>query len=99
MKPIKFKDQNITFAKEQPQYQPLPALKLNTPEGHVITCWKLSFKERIKVLFFGVVWMNILTFNKALQPSLLSTDRKKMFSLPNDNIKWKWLKRKQKELK
>jgi len=34
-----------------------------------------------------------------LQPSLLSTDRKKMFSLPNDNIKWKWLKRKQKELK
>lgn len=53
MKPIKFKHQNITFAENQPEYGSLPALKLDTPEGHVITCWKLSFKERLRILFFG----------------------------------------------
>jgi hypothetical protein len=53
MKPVEFKQQNVVFAKDQPEYQPLPALRLNTPEGEVISCWRLSFKERLHVLIFG----------------------------------------------
>ena len=39
MKPVEFKHQNVVFAKDQPEYQPLPALRLDTPEGEVISCW------------------------------------------------------------
>ena len=37
MKPISFKHQNIIFGKDQPEYQQLPALKLTTPQGEVIS--------------------------------------------------------------
>jgi len=70
MKPIKFKEQNCTFAESQPEYQPLPALKDEISEGcPVISCWKMSFKERLIVLFTGKLWVNFLTFKKPLQPS------------------------------
>jgi len=66
MKPIKFKESNITFAKDQPEYIPLPAFK--SEDGRIISCWELSFKERVKVLFTGRMWLSLLTFNKPLQP-------------------------------
>ena len=53
MKPVEFKHQNIVFAKDQPEYQPLPALRIDSPTGEVVSCWRLSFKERIKVLVFA----------------------------------------------
>ena len=33
MKPVEFKHQNIVFAKDQPEYQPLPALRIDSPTG------------------------------------------------------------------
>ena len=84
MKPIEFKDQNIVFAKDQPQYTPLPALKLGTPEGEVISCWKLSPIERIRVLFSGKIWLSMMTFNKPLTPSYMATKRKEVYSKPTD---------------
>jgi len=70
MKPIVFKESNVTFAKDQKQYLPLPAFK--NENGHVISCWKLSLVERMKLLFTGKLWMNILSFNKPLSPILPS---------------------------
>ena len=66
MKPVKFKQQNCVCAENQPEYIPLPAYK--SKEGIVTTCWKLSFVERIKVLFRGNIWWQTMTFNKPLQP-------------------------------
>jgi len=80
MKAIEFKDQNVVFAKDQPEYQPLPALKLDTQEGEVITCWGLTFRERLRVLFKGKVWVSMLSFNKPLTPLLLSTDSKELYT-------------------
>ena len=87
MKPVKFKDQNVVFAKDQPQYQPLPALRLDTPEGEVISCWKMSIKERLKVLFTGRVWVSLMSFNKPLTPSYISVHRKEVYSRPTDKKK------------
>lgn len=67
MKPIEFKESNVTFAKDQPEYLPLHAYR--SDDGEVISCWKLTFGERLKVLFTGKVFLQILTFNKPLQPS------------------------------
>jgi len=33
MKPKQFKEANTTFAKDQPEYEPLPALKNNSMQG------------------------------------------------------------------
>jgi len=85
MKPIEFKHQNVAFAKNQPEYENLPALKIDSSEGEVISCWKLSFKERIKVLFTGKIWMSLMSFNKPLTPSYLSVNRKEVYSLLDDN--------------
>lgn len=72
MRPIKFKESNVVFAKDQKEYLPLPAWR--DSDGTVISCWGLSFKERIKLLFSGRVWLRLLTYNKPLQPQRLDVD-------------------------
>lgn len=84
MKPIEFKHQNTVFAKDQPEYQPLPALKLDTPTGEVISCWKLTPKERIKIIFTGRIWLSLMSFNKPLTPSYLAVNRKDVYSHSDD---------------
>lgn len=61
----------ITFAKDQPEYLPLPALKFQ--DGLVVTRWSLSFWERLHVLFSGSVFLGMLTYNHPLQPVIMST--------------------------
>jgi len=73
MQPIEFKGVNVTYAKDQPEYTPLPVYK--TPDGEITSCWRLTFKERLKVLFTGNVWVSLLTFNKPLQPMRPFVDR------------------------
>jgi hypothetical protein len=72
MKPISFKGQNVVFAKDQPEYQPLPALRM--PDGEVITCWELSDEELEGVTKTKRIYLSQLTFNQALQPVKISVD-------------------------
>ena len=87
MKPIKFKECNVNFAENQDEYNTLPAFRNNTTQGEVITCWKLSFKERLKVLFFGCVWLNLLSFNNPLTPSFMTTNKYDIFNKEKFNFK------------
>jgi len=73
VKPIEFPEQNCVYAKDQPEYLPLPVHK--TPDGMVISCWALTWRERLKVAFTGRMWWSVLTFNHPLQPQLPSVDR------------------------
>lgn len=75
MKPTEFKEANVTFAKNQPEYLPLPALAFKDPQGIVITCWRLSFWERIKLLITGRVWVSTMTFLQPIQPLYLTTHK------------------------
>lgn len=46
MKPVEFPGVNVVFAKDQPEYIPLPAMKVpNDPQGIIITKWQLSPEE------------------------------------------------------
>ncbi len=76
MKPIKFKEQNVVYAKDQPEYLPLPAHKTN--EGYVTSCWSLDWKEKLKVLFSGKVFVTCLTFNQPLQPLRVQAEFEKL---------------------
>lgn len=79
MKLIEFPEQTVVIAKDQPQYNPLPAHRFKAdPQGKIAFCWRLTWRERIAVLLQGVVWQQVLTFNKSLQPQLLSTEKPEM---------------------
>lgn len=82
MTPIQFPEANVTFAKDQPEYMPLPAFKNDSPQGEVISCWQLSFRERLRILFTGKLWVCLLTFNKPLTPSAFSTKKSDMLTTP-----------------
>lgn len=70
MKPIDFAERNVVFAENQPEYLPLPAHK--SEDGEVTTFWKLSLKERIKILIQGILCLRVLTVNQPLQPIKMS---------------------------
>ena len=73
MEPIKFKEANVVYAEDQPEYLPLPVHK--TFSGEVTSCWKLTLKERLKVLLTGKFWLSQMTFNQPLQPQLPTIDK------------------------
>lgn len=68
MKPIRFEGWNTSFADEQPEYLPLPGHLREGEEGEFISCWKLTFLERLKLLFTGRLFLSVWTFNQPLQP-------------------------------
>jgi len=72
MKPIEFAEQTCVIAKDQKEYLPLPAFK--SDDGQVISCWKFSFWERLKVLFGAKMWFHMFTFNQPLQPQRPTLD-------------------------
>ncbi len=75
MKPKKFKEVNVTYAENQPEYLPLPGFKDVDNNGAFVFCMSLSFRERIRILFKGELWCQLLTFNKPLTPSYFSTKK------------------------
>jgi len=71
MTPIEFPEHTIVLAKDQPEYQPLPVFN----DGQqMISCWKLTLRERLTLLFTGKLWLRQLTFGGPLQPQLPQTE-------------------------
>jgi len=73
MKIVKFKEQNKVYAESQDEYQNMPAHM--TPNGIVTSCWKMGFKERVKVLFTGIVWVRLWTMNGSPQPQMAQVEK------------------------
>ena len=67
MKPVYFDGWNAEFAKNQPEYIPLPA-KISDDGRMVSTEWKPSFKEKLLMLFGKNVSLSVMTFGAPLQP-------------------------------
>jgi hypothetical protein len=82
MKPIKFPEANVEFATEQDEYLPLPAYRDESPQGQVISCWKLSFWDRVRILFIGRLWVSLMMFGKPLTPSYFTTKKSEVFLNP-----------------
>ncbi len=69
---VEFPEQTVIFAKNQPEYLPLPAHVDNL--GTVTCCWELSDDEIAQLIETRKIWHQILTFGKPLQPQLLLTE-------------------------
>ncbi len=71
MENIKFEGCNVEIAKNQKEYKTLQAFQ---DEQVTITCYRLSFLERIKLLFTGKLWLGQMNFGTPLQPQLPTVD-------------------------
>lgn len=78
MKPIDFPEKNVVIAKDQPQYNPLPAFVKE--DGSVITCWELSMAELAELQLNGRLYLRIMTFGEPLQPVFLTTKKSEALS-------------------
>ena len=70
MKAIKLDFMNLEVAKNQPQYNTLPA-RYNHRNGTVLTVWEFTPEEIELIKNDGKLWLRCKTFGKPLQPLLL----------------------------
>lgn len=71
MTPMKFPEHTVVWAEDQPPYLPLPAY---TDERETITLWAMTWRERLRVLFTGRLWLRQLNFGQRLQPQAPTTE-------------------------
>jgi hypothetical protein len=68
-------------AENQPEYRPMPALiGYHYVEKPHLSCWKLTWRERLKVLLRGELWVCHLTFDGPIRsepqsPLMLDVER------------------------
>jgi len=76
MKMVKFPEATVTYAENQPEYLAAPAHRSEHDEtGTATFCWRLTWRERLKLLWRGALWHQVLTFNHPLQPQWLGVDK------------------------
>lgn len=74
MVPMEFKEQNLVLLPpngwSEEQCGKLPA---HYDNGKTVSCWKVSWKDKIKILLFGRIWL--VVFSMAHPPVALECDR------------------------
>jgi hypothetical protein len=69
MKPIKFKEANRNLLKPDSMTdEECRSLWVYTNGHECLSCWKMSWKQRLSALFFGTVWVDI--FSGGTQPPI-----------------------------
>lgn len=62
MKPIKFKQENKNLLKPDSMTEDeCSSLWVYTDGNQCISCWKMNWKQRIKALFFGKIWLSVMS--------------------------------------
>jgi hypothetical protein len=68
--PVKFKESNRILVADR-----CGDLYVFTNGVEVVSCWKMSFKDRVLALLLGRVWMNLYTGSTTQPPAWLSVER------------------------
>lgn len=79
MKHVDFKEANTKLGSDGVKV--LPAY-VDEANHLVVTCWRMSFWERVKALFLGRVWVCSIADKKSVQRSVPSMDVKRLFGQP-----------------
>lgn len=66
MKAIYFPEVNVEIAKNQPEYNTLPAYISN--EGVMVTCFEFTDEEIQNIIKNKKIWVQVLMGNNRLQP-------------------------------
>lgn len=70
MKSVQFPEQTVVIAKDQPQYNPLPAHVAN---GVVTSCWEPDAEDIKRLALYGKLYVSQVTFGEPLQPLAVQT--------------------------
>lgn len=68
------------YAETQEEYQTLPVY--HQEDGTLLSRWRLTWRERLLVLFTGNIYLWQLTFNQPLQPVMLEVEPPEMQPAP-----------------
>lgn len=81
MKSIKFKESRVVYAEGDPVYE-THAYRDDSPNGQkdIVICYKLTWLERLMVLFTGVIWTNITTLDGNIRPMRMSAVKSHMIT-------------------
>lgn len=71
MTPVEFPEQTMVWAKDQPGFNPLPAF---TNERETISLWRLTWRERLTLLFTGRLWHRQSNYGHKLQGVSMSVE-------------------------
>jgi len=83
MKPMEFKESNQTLMKPNSiADEECGALPIYTDGASCLSCWKVTFVERLKVLLFGKVW--VFVHSGATQPPISLNCWKNAFTGRNE---------------
>ena len=81
MKPTQFKESNATLTAPQQEYSTdvdaVQPLNIWSNGEQCVSCWKMSWGERLSVLFRGKVWLLVLSGQT--QPPVALSITKKFF--------------------
>ncbi len=72
----------IKIAEHQDEYETLPAIV--TEDGYVINRWRLTWRERLVVLFEGNIFLSCLTFGQPVQPVILDVEQPRFEAMPQE---------------
>lgn len=78
MQPTEFPESNAVLGEGQPEYTPMPVYRYVGDEGRTVSVWRLSFWERLRLIFTGRIYVQVLTFRTPIQPQLLTVEKPDM---------------------
>lgn len=62
MNPISFKESNRTLTKPDTMTDDeCSSLEIYSDGQQCISCWKMSFKERLQAVLFGKIWIGVVS--------------------------------------
>lgn len=73
MTAVDFPGANLRLGEHQEEYQTLPAAV--TADGIIVTCWRPTFWECVKLLWTRRVWLHTMTHFRPFQPVILSAHK------------------------
>lgn len=78
MTPKTFSEVNVIYAKDQPEYNPLPVYK--DEKGTLVSCWELTDEEIERIKMNKCIWLSVMTFNQPLQPMFMTANKSELFT-------------------
>ena len=77
MRSFKFKEVNKTFAEGDEQYKAHAFVDPSiNGQKDIVTCYTLTWREKLMIILTGKVWVNITSVNGLLRPMRLSVIKK-----------------------
>ncbi|WP_277496496.1 hypothetical protein [Elizabethkingia anophelis] len=81
MHPKEFEEANDAFAKNQPEYKPLPVHIIE--DGKVVSCWEFTDEEIEKIKQTKCLYLTMMPFGQPLQPVYITVEKDEVIAKQN----------------